>query len=315
MANTWTDHGSFLANPELSSEMRLQAAAKYVYRPHCRPVGGFGAKKGESVNFDKSQLINTVAPTPATEETWNEEDIALYKDSVTVELYNRRIKFTDKMDVLSKFDLTNETQRLLFDDQMRKIDALVAAQYQSAKFKYVATGASTFSFTENGTPGAAAAAQLSTTHLKNILEILKKRHVPKNGSFYNGILSIAASRAIYDDLESIAQYADPAFRLSAEIGKYIDIVMQEDANVLSNNLASLGFGEALFFGDDSCVEAIAMPEEMRVFEAPGGLTKYAGWVAVLGHKKTWDVVTDDVRGLGAGNAHGLERILHVSSNI
>lgn len=314
MANTWTDHGTFLANPELSADIRLQNQSKYIYRPHTRPVGGFGAHKGESINYDKSTLISGVAPVPATEETWNEEDIALVKDSVTVELYNMRVKYTLKMDNLSSFSLPSEIQRILMDNQLRTIDSLVADQFKTAKFKYKLTGAGTADFTENGVFSVGdQAVQLDITHMKNILEILKKRHVPKAGNFYNGILSIAAARNVYDDLEAIAQYADPSFRLSSEIGKYIDIVVQEDANIMVNtNGAAADLGEALFFGDDTVVEAVSLPEEMRIFEEPGGLTKYVGWVAQLGFNKTWDAVDDDARALGAGLTNGLERIIHVS---
>jgi hypothetical protein len=115
-------------------------------------------------------------------------------------------------------------------------------------------------------------------------------------------------RGVYDFLQAVAQYAEPEFRFKNEVGQYYSARHIAENNILSNVLNS-SYGEALYFGDEAVVEAVALPEELRYEETDLGRSKKLGWYAILGWKKMWDITNDDLNSTGKG----IERIVHVTS--
>jgi len=61
----------------------------------------------------------------------------------------------------------------------------------------------------------------------------------------------------------------------------------EETNALSNSL-NTSYGEAVFFGDDAVLEAIAVPEEIR-YDVPKdfGRNKAIAWYGLLGFQIVW----------------------------
>ena len=52
-------------------------------------------------------------------------------------------------------------------------------------------------------------------------------------------------------------------------------------------------GEAIFFGGDAVMEAIAIPEELRAkIPTDYGRSLGVAWYGLMGFSKIWDVATD-----------------------
>jgi hypothetical protein len=198
-------------------------------------------------------------------------------------------------------------------DQVDTIDTGIATIFKTAKFKAVCTATTRSAgivFTTNGTATATAATELSDGNVRALADYAKQKQIPKMGNYYMLVGATNAISGVYDYLQAVAQYADPEFRFSDEIGRYYGVRFVEDNNVLVNTIGSnTNKGEAVLFGEEAVAQAMALPEELRYEETDLGRSKKLGWYAILGFKKIWDLATDDLNSTGKG----IERIIHVTS--
>jgi hypothetical protein len=110
-------------------------------------------------------------------------------------------------------------------------------------------------------------------HIKAIVDIMKERDIPAyiNDDYY-AIAHPSTFRGVKNDLEAIHQYTDGGFQMimNGEIGRYEGVRFIEQTHV---NKAGIGTATsawtngksdwAVFFGEDTVAEAIAVPEEIR----------------------------------------------------
>ena len=312
--STWVSRGSVLHSPPLSEQMRMQAEPFYVYRQFSEAKDGLGANAGEAVQFSKQLRIDTRGGTLVETTTMPVNEIVFLKDSVTVTEYGNGVQYTQKIDTLSEFNMRDQFQKGIVQDQVDVIDRAIAAIYQTGEFKAVCTAAGDVTFTTNGTATATSTANPNDTSIRKIVSYAKKKHIPKIGGNYVAILSVEAHQGVYDTLQAVAQYADPSFRFTDETGRYYGVRFIEDNNVLSNVLghATTGtYGEGVLFGDEAVCEAVALPEELRFEETDVGRSKKLAWYSILGFKKTWSLSSDDSNSTG----NGIERIIHITSKV
>lgn len=305
--------GGYLYSPKLSQQMREQSAPMFVFRNFVDlSEKGLGANKGDRVPFVKRLRIDTRGGTLVETTTLGRNTIKFTTDSVTVTEYGNGVDYTQKLETLAQFNMKDQYQKGLVQDQKDTIDLAIATQFQSAKFKMVATNTATTVFTSNGTATATASANISDKNWRDIIDQMNISQIPKfkGGDYFIGILSVKSMRGVYDYLQAVAQYAEPEFRFKNEVGNYYGARAVAENNILSNAKGSgTTFGEALFFGDEAVVESVALPEELRYQETDVGRCKTLAWYAIVGWKKMWDITNDDLNSTGKG----FERIMHVTS--
>lgn len=306
----WSANGTTLHSPELSKQMREQAAPFYIFRQFTDVKNAFGAHKGDSFQYTKRLLVDTRGGTLTETVTMPVNEIKFVKDSVTVTEFGNGVNYTQKIDTLSEFNMRDQFQMGLVEDQRDTIDREVGSKYISAEFKGVCSASSTLTITTNGTATASATANPTDDNIRSAVTFLKRKHVPLIGNHYISILSPVAHAGLYDTLQSIAQYADPQFRFNSETGRYYGVRFVEENNMLSNTVNS-SYGEGVIFGAESVCEAVALPEELRFEETDMGRSKKLAWYAILGFKKIWSQSNDDSNSTGKG----FERILHFTSVI
>lgn len=307
----WTNEGTYLHSPKLSQQMREQSAPKFLWRQFVDIKDALGKNAGDSAQFTKRLRIDTRGGTLVETTTMPSNRIRVIKDSVTVTEWGNAVPFTQKIETLSEFKMRSEYEKGLVQDQKDTIDNDIATQFKTAKFKVVCTATTkTVVVTTNGTATATAANNPSDANIRAIVDLAKKKQIPKLGNYYASIGSTEFISGIYDYLQSVAQYADPEFRFGDEIGRYYGTRFMEDNNILSNAIGTgSAFGEGVVFGDEAVCEAVALPEELRYEETDMGRSKKLAWYAILGFKKIWDLSTDDLNSTGKG----IERIIHVTS--
>ena len=305
--------GGYLSSPKLSKQMRAQAAPMFVFRNFVDvSEKGLGANKGDKVPYVKRLRIATRGTTLTETSTMPKNAIKFVTDSVAVTEYGNGTDYTQKLESLAEFNMKDQYQKGLVEDQKDAIDNAIATEFQSAKFKAVVANTATTSITSNGSATATSSANLSDKNVRDIIDYLMIAQTPKfkGGDYYMGILSVKSMRGVYDYLQAVAQYAEPEFRMKNEVGQYYGARHVAENNILSNVLGSnSNNGEALYFGDEAVVESLALPEELRYEEEDLGRSKTLAWYAILGFKKMWDITNDDLNSTGKG----FERIVHVTS--
>lgn len=305
--------GGYTYSPKLSKQMREQAAPLFTFRNFVDlSEKGLGANKGDRTPFVKQLRIDTRGSTLTETTTMPKNTIKFITDSVQVNEMGNGVDYTQKLETLSEFNMKDKFQKGLVTDQKDAIDNVIATQFQSGEFKAVATSTSSTVFTSDGTATATASANLSDKSVRDIVDYMMIAQIPKykGGDYYMAILSVKSMRGVYDYLQAVAQYASPEFRFKNEVGQYYGARHVLDNNILSNVLGSGStYGEALYFGDESVVESVALPEELRYEETDVGRSKTLAWYAILGFKKMWSLSGDDLNSTGKG----IERIVHVTS--
>lgn len=228
--------------------------------------------------------------------------------------WGNSVNYTKKLEDLAEWDPNNIYLKGLRDDMAEVLDSAASVPFTIGKFVAVATSTASTVFTSNGTATATANASISDKNVRDIVDEMKRKQIPKIGGkkgYYASILSIRSCRGIYDYLQAIAQYTEPEYRYNSEVGKYYDCRFMEDNAFLSDAVGTSGlYGNGYFFGEDALSEAIADPEH-TVADIPTdlGRSRKVGWLATAQWKKTWDLTNDDLNSTGKG----IERIVRVTS--
>lgn len=307
--------GGNLTNNKLSKQLRNQALPLYVYRQFAQIKDeGLGRSSGDTVYFDKVLRIDTKGGTLSETSTVPSNLIKVVKDSVVVKEWGNSVNYTKKLEDLAEWDANNIFLKGLRDDQAEVLDSAAYTPFTTAQLVAVATSTASTVFTSNGTATATAAASISDKNVRDIVDEMKRKQIPKIGGkkgFYGSILSIRSLRGVYDFLQAIAQYTEPEYRFNSEVGRYYDVRFAEDNAFLSDAVGSSGlYGNGFFFGEDALAEAIAVPE-YTVADVPTdlGRSRKVGWLATMEFKRTWDLSADDLNSTGKG----IERIVRVTS--
>ena len=309
MSGSWINSGSYLANPELSAEMRMQNSGEYVFRQFVEVKDGLGANAGDEVDFTKQLNIDVSGTTLDENQVMPKNKIKFVKDSITVTEYGNGVNYTQKIETLSQWSQKDRYAKGLTEDQKNTIDGEIASKFKQAEIKLVCTSTLVNVATTNGIATATASNNPSDKNIRSAVSYMKNARIPKLGTHYIGIFSVSALEGIYDYLQAIAQYAEPSFRYSDEVGRYYSVRFIEDNMQLDSTAGTSSFGEGVMFGAEAVAEAVALPEELRYEETDVGRSKTLAWYAILGWKKQWSLANDDSNSTGKG----IERIVHFTS--
>ncbi len=302
--------GGYFTIQKLSEEMRYVAQPLMKFRQFVNIHEALGANKGSTVFFDKVSNVGTAGGTLVETSTMPETEYTVSRGTMTVTEYGNSVPWTGKLETLAKFDVENITTRTLRNDMAKVLDSAAGVQFKANSVKYVVLTATTGTLTTAGTAGGTAAGNINAYHIRQIVKRMKKTNVPYyDGENYICIASVEALDGIKADTAAsgwveASKYGDPERLFTGEVGKFHGVRFIEETNYLSNLLGSgTQYGEAVFFGGDAVVEAIALPEEIRVkVPTDYGRAQGCAWYAILGFKVMWTQVAD-----------GEDHIVHVTS--
>jgi len=314
MSFTWTFDAStgVFKNHDLSDRLRVAAIAETKFMQFVRPEPGYGKKMGESITI--TRVSNITVPTNgrlAENERIPEDEIVLTTIAVTVTEWGRSVPFTSLTQDLGIFDIENIIQRKLRDQMSLVMDNAAADAFQTAKVKAIPDGISSIVFDTDGTASTQATVNLNVFHIEQIRDFMFSTLFvpPLEGDDYIGLVSTKAKRGIISDpaWEQWHKYTDPSAKFNSEIGRLENIRFIEinNTNALSGSLGlNSVLGEALVFGEDSVVMAVAEDPELRAaIPQDFGRQKSVAWYGILEFGIVWDTAT-------AGEA----RIVHVTSS-
>jgi len=301
--------GGYLSVPILSKEIRKAATPLYRFRQFVQVKEAWGKNKGETVLFDKVRTISVTSRGGQLTETSTvpRTNITIGQGTLTIAEYGNAIAYTAKLSTLGQLPITDAIRWALQEDMKDTLDRAAADQFMDSKVIYTCLTSTSGTLTTNGMAGGTASSNLNAYHVKQIVDWMVTHKIPRyDGENYIAICSRYMIRGLFDDSgwSDWMKYTTPEKAFSGEIGRFYGVRFVEDNNVLSNSVGSgSAYGEAVFFGREAVMEAVASMEEIRA-DTPKdfGRDLALGWFWTGGFKKIWDYAAD-----------GEERIVYVTS--
>lgn len=284
-------------NFSLSADLRSAAVAESKFMQFVRPESGYGRKSGESITI--ARVSNLAIPTSGKLQEGlkiPEDSLTISSVSITVSEWGRAVPYTSLSDDLSKFDMESIVQKELMKQMRLILDGACAAAFKQAKLRVNSNSVSTIQLGTAGSFVGTATNNLSVAHVEAIRDLMYQSYLipPYEGDDYIALVSTKAKRGLLSDpaWEDWHKYTDPQSKYNGEVGRIENIRFIETNNnsALSNAVGTgSAVGEALFFGADSVVMAVALDPELRA-GIPGdfGRQKAVAWYGIMEFGLVWD---------------------------
>ena len=292
-----------IRNHALSQDMRYASIPNTKGLQCVKPVGGYGRKMGETVTIPRARNIaEPTSPILTRNQKIPIATQAITTQTITVQKLGQGVEFDEEAEILSKFDPKDFIQVGLMKQLRLVLDTLAFAAFKRCQIRYAPTSDSGGTFTTDaGSTAQTATNNIRVAHIKIIRDYLASTiHTePYEMDFYMGLAATKFLRGIKDDSEFLAwrQYLDPDMAFYyGEVGAIEKIRLCEVThdNGLDNTVGTGSvLGEAVIFGEEPVVSAIALDPEIRL-AIPGnfGLQKAIAWYAILRMEEVWDTSND-----------------------
>lgn len=201
--------------------------------------------------------------------------------------------YSGKLEDLSKFSVRKPVMQALRNDAKKTFDRAAYAQFYTTPLRVVAQSATftnAVTLTTNGTATLTNSCAFGAGHAKAITDLMKERNIPAYvGDDYMAIGWPSTFRTLKNTLETLHQYTESGIKLvfNGEIGRYENQRYVEQTNVSKGITATGssgtawagGFSDWIFFlGEDTVMEGIVTPEEMRAkIPTDFGRSKGVAW--------------------------------------
>jgi N4-gp56 family major capsid protein len=201
--------GGHLTNNRLSKQLRYASQPMQRFRQFVQVKEAFGANRGDTVFFDKIGNLNSAGGSLSESATMPETKFPVRKGSLVITEWGNSVPYTGKLETLAEFSVEDITSNVLRDDEAKVLDSAVAVQFTSGKLRAVASTTATTAITSDGAFTATASANLSSQNVRDIIDEMKRRNIPKwDGEHYVAICSTNHLRGLYDSLETVQQYTE-----------------------------------------------------------------------------------------------------------
>lgn len=307
-AQVWaTDSlGGYTYSDQLSDVLRHAVQPACKFRQFCDVKDAFGKSKGENFHWNVYSDIATQGGTLTETNTMPESNFTITQGTLTITEYGNSVPYTGKLDDLSYHPVKEIINKVLKHDAKKAFDNAAHAQFDTTKLRVVpaSSGTSTtaVTLTTDGTATGTNNVALGKGHVKAIVDVMKERDIPPyvNDDYY-ALSHPTTYRTFKNDLETIYQYSDSGFQqiMNGEVGRYENTRFCEQTHIPKGGAADsttfdTGTGTAdawdnalsswcFFFGEDTCAEGIAVPEEMRgKIPTDFGRSKGVAWYYIGG---------------------------------
>ena len=300
-------------NHKLSSQLREAAIAETKFMQFVRPEAAFGKRMGESLTITRLSNITQPTSTVLDENTRiPEDDLVLSTQAVTVLENGRSVPFTSFAQDLSHVDLRNSIQLKLKDQMRLALDIDAAAAFKEGQVKAIPNGLASIVFDTDGVASTQATVNLNIFHIEQIRDFMFStlNISAAVGDDYMSVISTKAKRGLMNDptWEEWKKYTDPSGKFSSEVGRIegIRFVESNHTSALSGSLGSGGvLGEAVMFGDDAVIMAVAEDPELRAKLAEDyGRSNGVAWYGIYAFQQIWK----------DSSTAGEARVIHVTSS-
>jgi N4-gp56 family major capsid protein len=270
--NIWAVNslGGYMYSDNLSANLRMAVQPQVKYRQFCdvKDASQQGLSKGDTYHWNVYSDIATAGTTLQENQVMPESNFTITQGSLTVTEYGNSVPYTGKLDALSEHPVNEIVNKVLKNDATKAFDTAAHAEFDKTPLRICANGATAVDTLDvDGTVTGTNDSALRKAHVVLISDIMKERNIPGySGDDYYCIAKPTTLSTLKTDLESIHQYTDTGLGMimNGEIGRYRNTRFVEQTYIADTGTWGGGLsGDAYFFGEDTCAEAIAIPEEMR----------------------------------------------------
>jgi len=200
-------------------------------------------------------------------------------------VFGNSVNYSVRLDDASRHPVKQIIHKALKNDCVKAFESEAHLQFEATPLTVRALTGSTVEFREDGTFGGATTGEMLNAHVKLISDNMKERNmVVYNDGNYRALSRPGTLRAFKDELESLHQHVNEGFQrlLNGEVGRHWEGIRFFEQTVIASKGLSFS-DQAFFFGDDTVIEAIVCPPELRG-KLPGdfGRDKGIAWYAEEG---------------------------------
>lgn len=270
--------GGYMYAINLSRELRMAVQPIVKFRQFCdiKDAAHQGLHRGDTFHWNVFSDVATQGTTLTETSTIPETSFTISQGTMTITEAGNSVPYTGKLDDMSEQPVREVVRKVLKNDAKKAFDNLASAQFNNTALRVVPTaGTSTTALTLTTNTACAINNNiaLGKEHVKLIVDKMKERNIPAYSSDdYYAVAWPSTWRTLKNDLEGIKQYIDQGFQMimNGEIGRYEGVRFIEQTHVAKAGMGTAAAewtngksNWALFFGEDTVAEAIAVPEEIR----------------------------------------------------
>ena len=304
--------GGFMYSGELSDVLRnaLQPMTRFLQHCDADDFTDKGLHAGDAFQWNVYSDVGTQGGRIAENQRMPETGFTISQKSGTIYEFGNSVPYTGVLDNRSRHPVKQIINKALRNDCVKAFENEAHDQFKLSPLKGVLRGTgATASVDIAEVPGGgdpvisgaqASGIVLENPHVKLISDELKERDMPvwSDGN-YRAIGRPKYARAFKDDLEVLHQHVSEGFAklLNGEVGRHWEgIRFFEQTHIAKGTQfgtnSTLG-DNSYFFGEDTVIEAIVCPPEMRG-KLPGdyGRDKGVAWFAEEGFALVHDIGVD-----------------------
>lgn len=265
---------------QLSKELRLelQPVLRFRMLSDVKDASQQGLHKGATYRWNRYSDVVTAGAALTEGTAIPQTNFTISQGSLTITEYGNSVPFTSLLDNLSLHPVREVIRKALKNDAKKALDGAAAAQFALSPLTVTPTGGASTTAVTLETGGASTITNniaMGKAHVQAISDIMKERNIPAYiGDDYYSLGWPTTFRNLKTELESVHQYVESGFTMirNGEIGRYEGVRFIEQTNVAKggsvigtpagawvNGLSDW----AVFCGEDTVAEAVAIPEEIR----------------------------------------------------
>lgn len=314
MSQSWSGIGSTITVNELTEFIRHAAQDMQGFAQLANPPTGaaLGRGKGDTVQYTFFPNISVSGGVLTENAEIPEGSIVPVSGTYTLQEYGNSIRWTGKLEALSRLDIDDGFVQALIDD-MRKAQNTAAFTEFSATY-WVATFNSTADeFRTDNTEASftnVANEDLSLANLRFLVKKARLNLIPYfDGESYvyvSGVESLDAVR--YDTaVSTMLQYDSGRAGLNGEVGRIGQARLVEDTHKIakvggSSSGAGANLDKGYLIGADAVVNEYALPPEVRAQDKDFGRSIGVAWYFIGAWKKIYNQTN-----------HSKEHVIRVAS--
>ena len=291
--------GGFMYSGELSDVLRnaLQPMTRYVQHCDADDFTDKGLHAGDAFQWNVYSDVSTQGGRIDENQRMPETGFTITQQSGTIYEFGNSVPYSGRLDDAARHPVKQIIHKALKNDCTKAFEVEAHAEFVSTPLKVVGLTASTIDFATGGAAGGTNASAMLNYHVKAISDQMKESNqtVYSDGN-YRALMRPATMRAFKDELETLHQHVQEGFgmMLNGEVGRHWEgIRFFEQTHIANQGFSGALSDEAVFFGEDTVIEAIVCPPEIRG-KLPGdfGRDKGVAWYAEEGFKLVHPVAAD-----------------------
>ena len=192
--------GGYLSQPYLTQRLRAVAQPQFRFRQFVDVKEAIGKNRGDTWLFDRRGNVSTQGTVLAETNTIPQTNFVVGQGTGQIVEYANSVPYTAKLEALGQIMIEPAVEQSLRDDMVKTLESACGNEFVKTDFIAVCSSTASVVFTTNSVASATATADLTGYNVRQIVDFMKKKLIPKfDGSSYICIASTAALSGLFSD--------------------------------------------------------------------------------------------------------------------